>query len=74
MILSGDSGHGFKMFPIVGSWVNHLLNAAEGKQTEKRWQWKANKPNEGAAGQDDVSWRVGDVQELRDVIPTVVKL
>ena len=74
MVLSGDSGHGFKMFPIVGSWVNNLLNAAEGKQTEKRWQWRNNKSNESAADQSDVSWRVGHVQELRDIIPTIAKL
>ncbi|KAF2629640.1 FAD dependent oxidoreductase [Macroventuria anomochaeta] len=74
MVLSGDSGHGFKMFPIVGSWVNNLLNAPEGKQIEKRWQWRTNKPNDGSASQDDVSWRVGDVQELRDITPSVAKL
>jgi sarcosine oxidase/L-pipecolate oxidase len=74
IVLSGDSGHGFKMFPIFGSWVNDLLDAPEGKQTEKRWQWRTNKPNEGDASQDDVSWRVGDVQELKDITPSVTKL
>lgn len=74
MVLSGDSGHGFKMFPIVGSWVNNLLNAPEGRQIEKRWQWRLKNPNEGGASQDDVSWRVGDVQELKDITPSVAKL
>lgn len=74
IVLSGDSGHGFKMFPIVGSWVYDLLRAPEGKQKEKKWQWRSNELNEGAASQDDVSWRVGDVQELRDITPAVSKL
>jgi sarcosine oxidase/L-pipecolate oxidase len=74
IVLSGDSGHGFKMFPIFGSWVNNLLSAPEGRQTERRWQWRMNKQNDGSASQDDVSWRVGDVQELKDIIPSVPKL
>ena len=74
IVLSGDSGHGFKMFPIFGSWVNNLLNAPEGRQTERRWQWRTNKQNDDSASQDDVSWRVGDVQELRDIAPSAAKI
>ena len=36
MVLSGDSGHGFKMFPIVGRWVDSLLNSKDGKQSISR--------------------------------------
>ncbi|KAF3008903.1 hypothetical protein E8E13_011209 [Curvularia kusanoi] len=74
IVLSGDSGHGFKMFPIVGSWVKNLIDTPEGRQTEKRWQWRESKPNDGSASQDDVSWRVGDVQELKDIVPSVARL
>lgn len=74
IVLSGDSGHGFKMFPIVGSWVKNLIDNPEGRQTEKRWQWRESKPNDGSASQDDVSWRVGDVQELKDIVPSVARL
>lgn len=74
IVLSGDSGHGFKMFPIFGSWVNNLLNAPEGRQTERRWQWRTNKQTDDSASRDDVSWRVGDVQELRDITPSAAKI
>ncbi|KAF1834577.1 FAD dependent oxidoreductase [Decorospora gaudefroyi] len=68
MILSGDSGHGFKMFPIVGRWVDSLLNSADGKQSISRWRWRAPKPKaQGESFDDEVSWRIGDVRELRDI-------
>lgn len=68
MVLSGDSGHGFKMFPIVGRWVDSLLSAPNGKQSILRWRWR--EPKQKAKGEsfdDDVSWRIGDVKELRDI-------
>lgn len=68
IVLSGDSGHGFKMFPIVGRWVNNLLNETAGTQSIKRWRWRVPKPKaQGESFDDDVSWRIGDVQELRDI-------
>ncbi|KAL1608130.1 hypothetical protein SLS60_003069 [Paraconiothyrium brasiliense] len=68
MVMTGDSGHGFKMFPIVGRWVRDLLNASGGQQPIKRWRWREPKPVNGVTSQDaDVSWRVGDVRELRDL-------
>lgn len=67
MVLSGDSGHGFKMFPIVGRWVDNLLNEADGRQSIKRWRWRVPKPK-AEAESDDVSWRIGDVSEIRDVL------
>ncbi|KAL6705525.1 hypothetical protein ACN47E_006642 [Coniothyrium glycines] len=68
MILTGDSGHGFKMFPIVGRWVDNLLNEPNGQQSIKRWRWRTPKPKaEGESFLDEVSWRIGDVQEIRDV-------
>jgi len=77
MLLSGDSGHGFKMFPIVGRWVNDLLNSPNGQQQVSRWSWRHSDRNGGTEGQDDdVSWRVGDVKEFRDIPdrPVVSKL
>lgn len=70
MILSGDSGHGFKMFPIFGKWVYNLLSSPGGQQSISRWRWRTGENN----GKDDVSWRVGDVKELRDIQPTVSNL
>jgi sarcosine oxidase/L-pipecolate oxidase len=68
MILSGDSGHGFKMFPIVGRWVDSLLNSPDGKQGIFRWRWRIPKPKvKGESFDDDVSWRIGDVKELREI-------
>lgn len=64
VVLSGDSGQGFKMMPIVGKWVVKLLS--EGSQKEQRWQWR---------GQDlekdwgnNVSWRIGQAREISELI------
>lgn len=66
VIASGDSGHGFKMFPIVGSWIKALIE--EGEQRESRWQWKADPEPEG---EYDVSWRVGKVFDLGELGNTI---
>ena len=58
-VLSGDSGHGFKMMPIFGEFVQTLLE--EGRQAEPKWQWKESKPKSGAA------WRASAGQELAGV-------
>ncbi|KAJ8109227.1 hypothetical protein ONZ43_g6192 [Nemania bipapillata] len=67
VLLSGDSGHGFKMFPIVGSWVRSLLEEGDGNQKVLRWRWKS--PAVDLAGNwgDAVSWRVGSSEEFRDI-------
>ncbi|KAL4910389.1 hypothetical protein BDW74DRAFT_186402 [Aspergillus multicolor] len=75
VVLSGDSGHGFKMFPIVGQWVRDLLEDADDEQKVVRWRWKevadeGRKENWGG----DVSWRLGESRELRDVLPGRTKL
>lgn len=64
-VLAGDSGHGFKMMPIVGKWVLELLNAD--KQKQRRWQWK-NPGSESQKWGDGVSWRVGAEREMKDLI------
>lgn len=38
VVLSGDSGHGFKMMPSFGKWVVDLLHNKEQKLS--RWQWR----------------------------------
>lgn len=58
VVLSGDSGHGFKMMPIFGEFVQTLLE--DGRQSQPKWQWKDSKPQSGAA------WRSGESQELSD--------
>lgn len=74
VIMTGDSGHGFKMFPIVGRWVRDLLNTSEAQQPIQRWRWREPKAVDGATSQDaDVSWRVGDVREFRDLSESPVK-
>ncbi|KAG9854958.1 oxygen oxidoreductase, partial [Aureobasidium melanogenum] len=65
VVLSGDSGHGFKMMPTLGSWVVRLLEREE--QTEARWRWK----DIDTRSQDwtaAVSWRIGETRELKDLI------
>ncbi|KAL4927662.1 NAD(P)/FAD-dependent oxidoreductase [Aspergillus undulatus] len=75
VMLSGDSGHGFKMFPIVGEWVRNLLEDNSGAQSVKRWRWKnPQKEDEKTDWGGDVSWRLGETRELRDVLPARTKL
>ena len=64
-VLSGDSGHGFKMMPSFGKWVVELLD----KQGQKlrRWQWR-NTDLRGKDWSTSVSWRIGTSGELRDLI------
>ncbi|KAL3951731.1 hypothetical protein ACCO45_013448 [Purpureocillium lilacinum] len=74
IVMTGDSGHGFKMFPIAGSWVTDLLEAGA-EQPIARWRWKS-APRDGASGDwgADVSWRLGETKEFRDVKPPGAKL
>ncbi|KAI3330065.1 FAD dependent oxidoreductase [Ustulina deusta] len=65
VLLSGDSGHGFKMFPIVGGWVRALLETKDSKQSIVRWRWKSS--SEGGNWGADVSWRIGNSEEFRDI-------
>jgi len=37
IILSGASGHGFKMMPVLGRWVLDVLR--NGEQKLPPWQW-----------------------------------
>lgn len=71
VLLSGDSGHGFKMFPVFGEWVKDLLEARDGKQAVARWRWKEpkeKKDNENWGG--DVSWRLGETKEFAEIRPS----
>ncbi|KAH7136404.1 FAD dependent oxidoreductase [Dactylonectria macrodidyma] len=64
VVLSGDSGHGFKMMPTFGKWVLDLVN--NGKQELQRWQWKSPEGH-GSNWGDAVSWRVGTAKELSEL-------
>ncbi|KAJ9634190.1 hypothetical protein H2199_009074 [Coniosporium tulheliwenetii] len=64
---SSDSGHGFKMMPVLGKWVVDLLH--KGRQERDLWKWRS---EDVASPQRDwgssVSWRIGEAKELSDVI------
>ena len=62
VVATGDSGHAFKMLPVFGSWVKKLLE--RGGQDLPRWRWK-----EGQDASGEVSWRVGQTIDLKDVKP-----
>lgn len=64
VVLSGDSGHGFKMMPVFGKWVLDLMQ--QGKQRLQRWQWKSPGEQEATWG-SEVSWRVGTAKELKEL-------
>lgn len=65
IVLSGDSGHGFKMMPIFGKWVKDLIE--HGEQRLKRWQWK-DVDMTGKNWGEGVSWRIGQGAELMDLV------
>lgn len=69
ILFSGDSGHGFKMFPIVGSFITDLLEAPDNVQPVARWRWKQPKPEGKGDWGGDVSWRLGQSKELSDILP-----
>ena len=59
VVASGDSGHGFKMLPVVGKWIQKVIE--EGRQSEARWCWK-----QDSDGGEDISWRVGKLYDLSE--------
>ncbi|KAK4061684.1 DAO domain-containing protein [Trichoderma simmonsii] len=70
VVLAGDSGHGFKMTPIVGEWVISLFQ--DGAQRIPRWRWRS-LPNEnmvakGKGWGNKVTWRVGKERELAELL------
>ena len=60
VLAGGDSGHAFKMFPIIGKWVVDLVEAQT--QKEKRWKWKT----KDSDGKEDIDWRVGGVTDIKE--------
>ncbi|GFF98800.1 L-saccharopine oxidase [Aspergillus udagawae] len=75
VVLSGDSRHCFKMFPIVGRWVKELLEALDKKQQVARWRCKSLVANDRKVNWGgDVSWRLGESRDLKDIQPGTVKL
>ncbi|KAJ5249196.1 FAD dependent oxidoreductase [Penicillium chermesinum] len=70
VLLSGDSGHAFKMFPILGSFITNLLEAPDNVQRITRWRWKQPKANAKDDWGGDVSWRIGQSKELSAILPS----
>lgn len=71
VLLSGDSGHLFKMLPIVGQWVHKLVQ--DEQQSIARWRWKEGR-GENAKWEGDVSWRLGGTREFADIKKKMSKL
>ncbi|KAG8672166.1 hypothetical protein FPOAC1_005428 [Fusarium poae] len=69
LLLSGDSGHGFKFFPIFGEWVKDLLESDKGEQPIARWRWKDRTGEKQGDWGGAVSWRLGNSKELVDIQP-----
>ncbi|KAL9110786.1 MAG: hypothetical protein Q9227_004778 [Pyrenula ochraceoflavens] len=63
-VLTGDSGHGFKMMPVFGRWVVDLLK--EGRQKESRWKWREH--GEEKEWGDEISWRIGKTRDLKELL------
>lgn len=70
VLLSGDSGHGFKMFPLFGKWVKEMMESTTGKQEIARWRWKTPKPKGTKDWGGDVSWRLGNSEEFGKIRQT----
>ena len=59
-VLSGDSGHGFKMLPTFGEFTLDLLEA--GAQEVGKWRWKHTVP---PIDPENIGWRGSSTQELQ---------
>ncbi|KAI1336863.1 FAD dependent oxidoreductase [Xylariaceae sp. FL0016] len=59
MVVTGDSGHAYKMLPVLGKWVAEVVK--KGRQEIGRWRWK-----EGSDASGEVSWRVGKTTDIKD--------
>jgi sarcosine oxidase/L-pipecolate oxidase len=64
VVATGDSGHAFKMFPLVGEWVKKVIE--DGEQKIERWKWKERAETDGEPA--EVSWRVGKTRDLSEVM------
>ncbi|KAI1387985.1 FAD dependent oxidoreductase [Hypoxylon trugodes] len=54
IVLSGDSGHGFKMLPIFGDFVKDILE--NGSQNIAKWRWKdSSRIKEGSTWRGDTA-------------------
>lgn len=71
VVLSGDSGHGFKMMPSFGKWVVDLLSNQQ--QRLSRWQWRQT-DDRGRDWSTSVSWRIGTSREVRDLVDDEAKV
>lgn len=65
IVMTGDSGHGFKMMPIAGSWVVDLLK--DNRQKLSRWQFRQGGKDGIKDWGDSVSWRIGTTKEIKTV-------
>ncbi|KAG3194299.1 hypothetical protein PC129_g24932 [Phytophthora cactorum] len=61
LVVSGDSGHAFKMLPVIGNWVRQVLE--KGTQELDRWKWKVTPDGDT----NDIHWIVGSVRDVKDV-------
>lgn len=68
VVLSGDSGHGFKMFPLFGGWVRELLESGEKQQPILKWRWKNTQAVIDSSHK--ISWRIGTSRDFQSVRPT----
>lgn len=63
IVVSGDSGHGYKMLPIFGEFVQTLLENSS--QSERKWRWKDGKTAAGGAWRSSASQELGAVSRAK---------
>ncbi|BFZ59813.1 hypothetical protein YB2330_000834 [Saitoella coloradoensis] len=66
-LATGDSGHGFKHLPSIGSYIADSLEGVLEMEMEERWRWRPETVGEGRGGEGEAQGRYGGAGRVRDL-------
>lgn len=65
-LVTADSGHAFKMLPVIGKWVLQKVEGTLPLERGERWKWFDENEARSTDDIETVSWRLGTVLNLYD--------